>query len=106
VLNGSVDPYNPYNLQAAYYFEWGATTSYVFSTARGQTTVPAAVSSALTGLMPGMTYHCRLTATSIGGTASGNDQSFTTPAHLVVLRNVSQQGHKITFAWTAEIGQR
>jgi hypothetical protein len=71
----------------------GATTSLSFqygtSTAYGSqsptVTAPSSggstpVSAALTGLVPGTTYHYRLVATNSAGTTDGADQSFTTSA--------------------------
>ena len=63
-LNGTV---NPSGSETTYHFEYGLTTSYgstttITSAGSGFTAVP--VSAALTGLIPGMLYHFRLTATN------------------------------------------
>ena len=77
-LNGTV---NPNGVATTVSFEWGVTAAY------GQTTQGQAVGSgtaaqpffaALTGLAPCTTYHYRATATSAGGTATGDDASFRT----------------------------
>ena len=79
-LNGTVDP-NGY--ATTYYFEWGTSTSY--GTATVPVTVAAGVgalpvTSALSGLAPGTTYHYQLVATNAQGTTYGGDQTFTTMA--------------------------
>jgi len=77
-LNGTV---NPNGAATTVSFEWGTTTSYGETTAGqavGSGTAPQAVSAALTGLAPCTTYHYRATATSAGGTASGEDANFRT----------------------------
>jgi PKD domain len=83
-LNGTIDPNDPDN-GASYTFSWGQTTGY--GTDVNGTTNPGtsaqAVSTTLTGLAPGTTYHYMLCATNApnppGGTNCGSDQSFTTP---------------------------
>lgn len=74
---------NPQGSDTSYRFEYGTTTNYGNSTA--SQTVPASssfqlVSAALSGLTASTTYHFRLSATNAGGSASGIDQTFTTPA--------------------------
>ena len=77
-LNGQVDP----NGQATTYsFQWGPTASYGHtagsnSTNDGSTILP--VSTGLTGLQPGTTYHYRLVGTNTNGTTDGGDETFTT----------------------------
>jgi len=77
-LDGTV---NPNGVATTVSFEWGTTTSYGQTTAgqsAGSGTAAQAVSAALTGLAPCTTYHYRATATSAGGTATGDDASFRT----------------------------
>jgi hypothetical protein len=65
------------------HFVWGATTAYGHSAAC--TTAPAAAQAPgsatyrLEGLTPGAAYHFRLDVTTTGGTATGPDETFTTP---------------------------
>ena len=72
-----------------YYFEWGPTSAYGHTTTAppgedvGSPAGPSrtALSVALTGLSPYMTYHYRVVASNHGGAAIGHgaDQMFTTP---------------------------
>jgi streptogramin lyase len=78
-LNGSV---NPKSLETKYSFEYGTTTSYGTKTAEasaGSGASPVEENKAITGLTPGTNYHYRIVATNSDGTASGNDQVFSTP---------------------------
>ena len=82
-LNGTV---NPNNSATTYAFEYGTTTSYGSTTTvqnLSAGTSAVTVSSALTGLNPGTTYHYRITATNTAGTVQGTDQSFVTAGALV-----------------------
>ncbi|MHB8481737.1 MAG: fibronectin type III domain-containing protein [Nitrospiria bacterium] len=80
-LNGTVNP----NGQAdAAWFDYGITTSYgsatpSFSLTAGYT--QTTLSSAITGLSMGTTYHFRMTSKNSLGTAYGGDQSFITIAN-------------------------
>ncbi len=77
-LNGTA---NPHGLATTYYFEYGTTTNYGSSTASqaaGSGTGSGSVSTAVSGLLPGTTYHYRLVAVSAGGTGKGSDQTFPT----------------------------
>ena len=80
-LNGTV---NPHAVDTHYHFEYGETTSYGSSTASedaGSGVTPVTANPVtISELQPGMTYHYRLVASSEAGTASGADQTFTTPA--------------------------
>jgi hypothetical protein len=79
-LYGTVDPENS---PTTYHFVYGTTTSYgqavpMPQAAAGRSDSAVKVSQLVTGLMPGVTYHYRLAATSANGTTTGGDQSFTT----------------------------
>jgi len=80
-LNGSV---NPNYLSTIIAFEWGTSTSYgntltaILSPVTGSTSVN--VSSDLSGLTPGTTYHFRINATNELGTTTGDDMTFKTYA--------------------------
>jgi hypothetical protein len=80
-LNGVV---NPQGISTTYHFEYGTTTSYGSSTPEsgsiGNGTSNVAVSKAITGLSPGMTYHFRVAATNLEGTSYGQDRTFNTTA--------------------------
>ncbi|MGI5880285.1 MAG: S-layer homology domain-containing protein [Syntrophomonadaceae bacterium] len=80
-LNGTV---NANGDSTAVTFEYGTTTAYGSTVTADQSpvsgTTATAVSKALSGLTPMTTYHYRVKAVSAGGTATGDDQSFTTPA--------------------------
>jgi len=77
-LNGTV---NPNSQPATVQFEYGTNTSYgsiavVAGTLTGTAAQPVSVN--LTGLLSGMTYHFRVTATNLLGAGTGLDQSLTT----------------------------
>jgi hypothetical protein len=77
-ITGSV---NTNGLPTVYGFEIGTSTDYgpvtgLGAVGAGSNESPASLS--LTGLLPGATYHYRLTATNIDGTVYGSDQIFTT----------------------------
>jgi len=77
-LNGTV---NPNGLATTASFEWGLTTAYGETTAgqsMGSGSAALPLLASLTGLVPCTTYHYRVTATSAGGTATGEDASFRT----------------------------
>jgi hypothetical protein len=78
-LGGTVDPRG---LPTSYVFEVGTSTSYggakLFGSA-GSSTGEVPVTVALQYLVPGVTYHYRLVATSFDGTSYGQDGIFTTP---------------------------
>ena len=74
---------NPKGSKTTYYFEFGLTAAYGKQTV--SKTLAAgnrarSVSSALTGLQPGQTYHYRLVATNTNGVGLGNDRTFNTLA--------------------------
>ena len=75
--------FNAGGLTATCEFEYGETTSYgttaACSPVPGSGAGDVSVHADLAGLTPGTTYHYRLNGTSADGTASGLDQTFTTP---------------------------
>lgn len=84
-VNGTV---NPEGSATSYYFEYGSTTSYGTKIPASPKEVGAgsgevAVSEALTGLTPGVTYHFRVVATSVVATTNGVDRTFTTQSSTV-----------------------
>ncbi|MGH2880955.1 MAG: hypothetical protein ACRDK4_15280 [Solirubrobacteraceae bacterium] len=77
-LNGSV---NPNGQDTHYYFQYGTSASYGSSTGEadaGSGTSVVPVSSGVSNLESGTTYHCRLVAYNVGGPSYGVDQTFTT----------------------------
>jgi lysophospholipase L1-like esterase len=65
----------------SWYVEYGPTSSYGTQTpaaSAGNASVEHAVSTSLSGLDPGTTYHYRLVATNQQGTTLGEDQTVTT----------------------------
>jgi hypothetical protein len=78
-LNGSVNS-NNYTSSAS--FEWGLTAAYGNTATSIPGQIPGntvtSVHSALSGLLPGTTYHYRCKATNLAGTANGADLQFTT----------------------------
>ena len=81
-LNATVNPNGGDVTDCA--FEYGATEAYGSSAPcsppPGSGSNPVAVSSTVTGLAANTVYHFRIAATTAGGTRTGSDQSFTTPA--------------------------
>ncbi|HTZ85338.1 MAG TPA: fibronectin type III domain-containing protein [Solirubrobacteraceae bacterium] len=72
---------NPNGQATTYAFEYGTSTHYTQQTAAqsaGSGTQPVPGSILLTGLRPGTTYHVRLLASNVAGTAASNDATFTT----------------------------
>ena len=81
-LNGTVDPNGTSTMVS---FVYGPDMSYGTSVAATPGTIAGAsgvtsVSSAISGLTPGATYHYRVTAINAGGPTLGNDLTFTTPS--------------------------
>jgi hypothetical protein len=78
-LNGTV---NGEGQPTTAWFLYGTTTNYGSSTAStnisGSSFVPVPVSSLVSGLAPGITYHFQLVASNSVGTATGTDLTFTT----------------------------
>jgi hypothetical protein len=78
-LNGSV---NPQGLDTHYYFQYGPTTEYGWSTPStdaGSGTSTIDEGATVTGIQSGTEYHYRLVAISSAGIVDGSDQSFTAP---------------------------
>ncbi len=80
-VSGSVNPNGAKVTRCV--VEFGSSASYgaerpCAPSAVGSGDVPVPVGVNLTGLAPGTTYHYRLSATSIGGTAYGADQTLRT----------------------------
>jgi phosphodiesterase/alkaline phosphatase D-like protein len=81
VLNGTV---NPNGSTTGYVFDYGLTTGYGLAStshSAGHGTKPVAVKSTISGLLPGTTYHYRITALNRSGAGSGTDRRFTTTGH-------------------------
>jgi hypothetical protein len=79
-VSGSV---NPNGTATSWYVEYGTSTGYgskTAATSAGSGTAGVPVSSALTGLKAGTTYHYRVVATSSAGTGHGGDGILTTAA--------------------------
>jgi len=78
-LNGSV---NPNFLETDVIFEWGSTTDYGNDVAPSQSPVTGNssvnISTDLSGLTPGTTYHFRIKATNELGTTYSDDMPFKT----------------------------
>jgi hypothetical protein len=74
---------SPDGAATTYYFEYGTSPNYGETTASsdaGSGSSDLAVSTALSDLTPGATYHYRLVATNSYGTDYGQDATFTTDA--------------------------
>ena len=79
-LNGTV---NPNGAATSFYFQYGPDTNYGSFTITNTLPVGTsvlAVSNALTGLLPGATYHFQIVAANSAGISSGSDLAFITPA--------------------------
>lgn len=79
-LGGTVDPNGG---PTAFYFQYGATSSYGAQTSTrnaGGGSADVSVSAQLFGLSAGTIYHYRVVATNSTGTTDGSDQTFTTTA--------------------------
>ncbi len=95
ILHGTV---NPNGASTTYQFEWGLTDAYGLTGAAksaGSGTAAVAVQVTAASLVPGTTYHYRLTAHSRFGTTLGSDHHFKTagnPPPNVTTGPVSQIG--------------
>jgi len=82
-IEGSVAPNR--NAVSTCVFQYGTSTSYgsevpCAQTVAGTSSSPTTVTAALTGLVPGTTYHYRVIASNSDGTSYGLDETFTTAA--------------------------
>jgi hypothetical protein len=76
-LNASINPGGP----ASYYFQYGLTTNYGSFTVTNNLasgTNPVPVSTTISGLLPGTSYHARAVAANSSGTVDGADVTPTT----------------------------
>ncbi|HUY72848.1 MAG TPA: hypothetical protein VMV08_11450 [Gaiellaceae bacterium] len=106
-LTGSV---NPEGNTANWYFEYGTTTAYGTKTpakSAGSGIAPTGVSSALTKLQSGTTYHYRLDASSSSGPTYGGDVTFTTVAAITLTTSTLQSiyGSSATLSGTVSSRQ-
>jgi len=93
-LNGTV---NPNALDTAWYFQYGPTISYGFSTTTEGlpfSTSDSVVSASVSNLLPGTLYHFRLVAANSAGTTNAGDLTFTTP--VAVPAAITQAATSIT----------
>jgi hypothetical protein len=77
-LHGVLNPNGPHT---HYYFQYGETTSYGFTTPEGDAgsgTSNVSESATISKLQPGTTYHYRIVASSWAGTSHSVDQTLTT----------------------------
>lgn len=104
-LNGAV---NPNGLATSWYFEYGPTTVYGSTTASknaGSGTSSVSVSTSLTTLTVGTTYHYRLVAKSAAGTNRGTDQTFSTTGVTIRAGSAVVYGQAVTISGTVTNGQ-
>jgi hypothetical protein len=72
---------NPEGQPTSWHFDYGTTTTYGAGSPQGSlpaVTTDQAVSTTLSGLRSGTTYHYRLVATNAAGTSYGLDRTFKT----------------------------
>ena len=96
-ITGSV---NPGGADTTYYFQYGTSPNYgatTTSTDAGSGTSDVGVTTTLTGLIAGATYHYRLVAKNSLGTGYGQDATFTTNA-----APVATTGDATTLSATSE----
>ena len=93
-LNGSVDPNGSEVTECV--FEYGTGTGYGTSVpcspSPGSGNTAVAVSAAVSGLEPGITYHYRVRAKNAHGVAAGNDAVFATESAPAVARLSARKG--------------
>lgn len=77
-LIGTVNP-NGTSTSACFYYGPGTSGVNTKKQNVGSGTSPLSVSVAISNLQPGTTYYYRMEASSVGGTMSGSQMSFTTP---------------------------
>ena len=104
-LAGSV---NPNGESTTVLFQWGTDEGYGNETAAVQGpltgTDEQSVTANLSGLTHGQTYHYRVSATSSGGTAAGEDMTFTTPTLETVRKAIIVAGsgpYDTNYMWDA-----
>src|SRR5258708_18725394 len=88
-ISGTV---NPNGQAATWWIEYGTGTSYGSTTtskSAGSGTTDVDVSSTLSGLTPGTTYHFRIVAMSSAGTTQGADATLLTMAAPAVVTGVA-----------------
>lgn len=78
-LNGYLNSLGQYS-QAQVWFEWGTDMGYGNFTQAVTLSSPGKLSTVITGLKPGITYHFRTGARAGGVTAYGTDEAFATSA--------------------------
>ena len=82
-LNGTV---NANNASTTVTFQYGLTTAYGSTVTADQSPVTGtsdtAVSKAIAGLSPNMTYHYRVVGVNSAGTTNGSDLTFSTQVGL------------------------
>ncbi len=80
LLEGTVNPNGATVSECK--FEYGTTTAYgssvPCSTSPGSGKAPVAVSATVSSLAEATTYHYRVSATNVGGSSAGSDQTFAT----------------------------
>jgi len=76
-------------------FEYGTTTSYGSQTypteSIGSDDTDHPASASVSALASGITYHFRVVATNLAGTAYGPDQTFTTPGVPVIVQSTASE---------------
>jgi multidrug efflux pump subunit AcrA (membrane-fusion protein) len=104
-LSGTV---SPQGANTSYHFEYGLTSSLGDRTATksaGASSSQVSVSTDVTGLEPGKTYHFRLVASNLNGTAIGAQETMDTPAALVptvATSSASVTGISMTLSGTVD----
>ncbi len=105
-VTGSV---NPNGVATSWFFEYGTTTAYGLTTSSknaGSGTSSVSVSTSLSNLTAGTTYHYRLVAKSNAGTTHGADQSFATTGVTIRAAAVAViYGNAVTLSGTVTSGQ-
>jgi hypothetical protein len=79
---------NPNGIDSTYAFQWGTTVRYgrTAGVATAPAGAPLTLSTPLTGLRPGVTYHYRLVASNSLGSVVGADMTFRTTPVLIMTR--------------------
>jgi alpha-tubulin suppressor-like RCC1 family protein/phosphodiesterase/alkaline phosphatase D-like protein len=92
-VHGTVNAWqNAVNVSFEYGLDetYGSTATATPAEITGKTDTP--VSAALAGLRPGTSYHCRVVATTYGGTIRGADMTFTTLSDNALLAGLGHDG--------------